>query len=156
METQGDDDTVPDTKEDLLCKIKSMRADLEKARNAKHQAERELRQSKKQRSNGGVAKSNKFDPNNPIQPLLYKTYQKLTKAQKDLIREARKKAGITPNRHVGSVSTVRVDEDDDITPTPAPAVPTAGVSPSLLQPNVKKISLTQCSATHSLKRKSDE
>ena len=77
-------------------KIKSIRADLKKARQGNHKAEQELGRAKKRRNTGGGGgrKSNKFDPKNPTQQLTYRAYHKVTDEEKELIREARKKAGI--------------------------------------------------------------
>ena len=52
METQSDDKNDSTTKE-LQRKIKSMRADLKKARQGKHKAEQELSRAKKRRNTGG-------------------------------------------------------------------------------------------------------
>ena len=84
--------------------------------------------------------------------MTYKAYSKLSDAEKDLIREARQKAGI-PTRKVSAVTTVRFAEGDKL--EEGPTVPTVGVSPALLKPCLKKVSLTQRSATHS-KKKGDE
>ena len=69
-----------------------------------------------------------------------------------MIREARQKAGI-PTRELGAVTTVRFAEGDAL--EEGPAVPTAGVSPALIKPCIKKVSITQRSATYS-KKKGDE
>ena len=132
-------------------KIKSMRADLNKARQGKHKAEQDLSRAKKRRNTGGGGgnKSKRFDPKNPTQQLTYKAYSKLSDAEKDLIREARQKAGI-PTRKVGAVTTVRFAEGDEL--EEGPTVPTAGVSPALLKPCLKKVSLTQRAATYSQKK----
>ena len=86
--------------------------------------------------------------------MTYKAYQRLTAEEKDLMHEARKKAGVPSTRKVGSVTTVRfaVEEDSE----EGAAVPTAGVSPTLLTPSSKKVSLTQRSATYSSQKKGDE
>ena len=67
METQSDDKKDSTTKEELQRKIKSMRADLKKARQGKHKAEQELSRAKKKRNTGGGGgnRSNKFYPKNP-------------------------------------------------------------------------------------------
>ena len=84
--------------------------------------------------------------------MTYRAYSKLADAEKDLIREARQKAGI-PTRKVGAVTTVRFAEGEKL--EEGPSVPTAGVSPALLKPCLKKVSLTQRNATYS-KKKGDE
>ena len=52
LETQSDDTKEPTTREELQRKIKSMRADLKKARQGKHKAEQELSKAKKNRRTG--------------------------------------------------------------------------------------------------------
>ena len=143
LETQSDDTKEPTTREELQRKIKSMRADLKKAKQGKHKAEQDLSRAKKKMKTGGGGgnRSNKFDPQNPTQQLTHKAYSKLTDA-----------AGI-PTRKVSAVSTVRFAEGDKL--EEGPTVPTAGVSPALLKPCIKKVSLTQRSATYS-KKKADE
>ena len=133
-----------------------MRADLKKFRQGKHKAEQELSRAKKRRNTGGVGgnKSNKFDPQNPTQQLTYKAYQRLTAEENDLTGEARKKAGVPSTRKVGSVTTISFAEGNN--GEEGAAVPTAGVSPTLLASSSKKVSLTQRSATYSSKKKGDE
>ena len=128
-----------------------MRADLKKARQGKHKAEQELSRAKKRRNTGGGGgnRSNKFDPKNPTQQLTFKAHSELSDAEKDLIREARQKAGI-PTRKVGAVTTVRFAEGEKL--EEGPTVPTPGVSPALLKPCLKKVSHTQRAATYSLKK----
>ena len=60
---------------------------------------------------------------------------------------------ISFNRQVGAVTTVRFAEGEKL--EEGPAVQTAGVSPALLKPCLKKVSLIQRSATYS-KKKGDE
>ena len=60
---------------------------------------------------------------------------------------------ISRTRKVSAVTTVRFAEGDKL--EEGPTVPTVGVSPALLKPCLKKVSLTQRSATYS-KKKGDE
>ena len=98
---------------------------------------------------GGGNEGNRFYPKNPTQQLTYKAYSKLSDAEKDLIREARQKAGI-PTRKVGAVTTVRFAEGEKL--EEGPTVLTPGVSPALLKPCLKKVSLAQRAATYSQKK----
>ena len=70
-----------------------------------------------------ATEATRFDPQNPTQQLTYKAYSKLSDAEKDLIREARQKAGI-PTRKVSAVTTVGFAEGDEL--EEGPTVPTAG------------------------------
>ena len=156
METQvgdGGDEQDQETREDLLRKLKYMKANLKQARKDKGEAERDLRDAKRRKGNGkgkGITPSSTFDRSNPTQMLTSKAYSKLSQADRDLIHEARKRAGI-PTRQIGSF-TVRFEEPADGEPVPmvatGEATPTAGVSPALLKPSLKKVSLTQRAATY--------
>ena len=86
--------------------------------------------------------------------MTYRAYQSLTAEEKDLKCEARKKAGVPSTRKVGSVTSIRFADRDN--GEEGAAVPTAAVSPTLLAPSSKKVSLTQCSATYSSQKKGDE
>ncbi len=154
-----------ENKEELLRRIKTMKADLKRARNEKSQVQKELKQAKKRRGRGSYPpKSDTFDPQNPTQSLTQKAYRNLTADQKQLMFDARKRKG-TNNRQVGSFTTVTFSDKEDTKVASAStsdetkvvaAVPAAGVSPSLLKPCLKKTTLTQRAATYSAARKKDE
>ena len=142
-----------------------MKADLKRARQEKNQAQRDLKDAKKRRrgGKGRSTQSNTFDPNNPSRSLTQKAYRKLTAEQKQMVFDARNKGGNNA-RQVGSFTTVTfadkeevqvasVDTSDDS--KVGAAVPAAGVSPSLLKPCLKKVSITQRAATYAGKKKEE-
>ena len=140
-----------------------MKADLKRARDEKDQAQRDLKDVKKRRRGGKGSyepASDTFDPNNPSQSLTQKAYRKLTAAQKQMVFDARKKG----SRQVGSFTTVTFADKEEVQVASVDtsgdskvgvAVPTAGVSPSLLKPCLKKVSITQRAATYAGRKKEE-